>query len=455
MVPFFDLAVCALEKLPAFSKDSLWFKTYPVLPLWQKGKSLYLAMEDTANCEIVQAVQFHTGCQVFPVKVDSDRLQSLRNEMLDGAVKTIENIHDSAIDWVEDLLDKALRKGASDIHFEPYEKYYRVRFRLDGLLSETGIVPAEFAERIIARFKVMAHLDTAEKRIPQDGHFEWTHSSSDCRVSVCPVIHGEKVVIRLMNHLNIYEDWDEIGLNEKQKNLFIKALSQPQGMILVTGPTGSGKTMTLYTALNYLNYPEKNIVSVEDPVEMILPGVQQVNVNDKIGLTFSRVLRSLLRQDPDIIMVGEIRDPEAARIAVSAAQTGHLVLSTLHTNSALESINRLRNMDIEIFEIMDAVKLVVAQRLVRKLCRYCRIPDSAVFSVCRQGCKECFQGYKGRIGIFEVLPVSAELIGQIVSGSFSSERYPDASLWNSGLEKVNGGLTTLEEVERVAGSRER
>ncbi len=354
-----------------------------------------------------------------------------------------------ANDFVHYWLMQAIQKSASDIHFEPYENFYRMRFRLDGLLCEMATVPLSAAERLTACLKVMAHLDTSERRLPQDGRFQIENMQGeciDCRMSTCPTVNGEKIVVRLLQRSSLQLDIHQLGLNEQQKTIFLRALKQPQGMILVTGPTGSGKTVTLYTALTLLNQPEKNICTVEEPVEIKLPGINQVGVNLKAGLTFSKVLRAFLRQDPDVIMLGEIRDLETAQIAINAAQTGHLVLSTLHANGAVETLIRLLNLGIEPFQVADSVKLIIAQRLVRKICMHCQ----------GKFCEHCHLGYRGRAALFEVLPLTPEFISKISKENFNlnaltqyAQENGMMSLYEAGLEKVALGLTTEVEVKRV------
>jgi type IV pilus assembly protein PilB len=380
------------------------------------------------------------------------------------------------VKFVNQILIEAINKGASDIHFEPYEEVYRIRYRLDGLLATVATPPPGLASRISARIKVMANLDIAERRIPQDGRFKMklSHNHSvDFRVSTCPTIGGEKVVIRILDTDLTQLDISRLGLNALQKEQFFTALGKAQGMILVTGPTGSGKTVTLYTALSILNTEEKNIATAEDPVEIKIPGINQVNINPKAGLAFSKILRSLLRQDPDIIMVGEIRDLETAEIAIKAAQTGHLVLSTLHTNSAAETLTRLSNLGVPSFNIANSVSLLIAQRLARRLCDNCKVirknpPLNSMIELgfCEEdlktlqlyaatGCKQCTNGYCGRLGLFEVMPMS-KMMGQLImSGGNSFDILQQAqaekmlTIYQSGLEKIRQGLTTIEEVNRV------
>jgi type IV pilus assembly protein PilB len=359
------------------------------------------------------------------------------------------------IKFMNQILIEAIQKGASDIHFEPYENQYRIRYRQDGLLTEVAAFTLNLSNRISSRLKVMAKLDIAERRLPQDGRFQMKYQDQriDFRVSTCPTINGEKVVVRLLDtdltHLAI----DTLGLNPLQKECFLSHLQKPQGLILVTGPTGSGKTVTLYTALKILNTIDKNISTAEDPVEIKLPGINQVNINPKSGLEFSTILRSFLRQDPDILMIGEVRDLETAEIAINAAQTGHLVLSTLHTNNAAETLTRLSNLGVPACNMVNSLTLLVAQRLARRLCDYCKMRQGEAY--CAVGCQHCVNGYRGRIGLFEVIPVSKRMGQLIFSGGNSLDILKHAqsegfiSIYQSGLEKVKLGLTTFEEVKRV------
>lgn len=450
--PTIDLSESVLEDLPTQFIHAPWMQHYPVLPLKMHHKKLNVAIAEVATSELYQALQFHTGCDISWVHVRPEQLNALRKKIFSQDTLQQASATFSVKNFVDNLLQEAIEKKVSDMHFEPYEKSYRVRFRLDGLLVEMASAPLALHERVSAYLKVMAHLDTAERRLPQDGRFQSMGSDGngiDCRMSSCPTVNGEKIVIRLLHRSSMQRDIDSLGFNAEQKQLFFNALKQPQGMIFVTGPTGSGKTVTLYTALQYLNHPKRNISTIEEPVEIKLPGINQVGVNLKAGLTFSKAVRAFLRQDPDVIMVGEIRDVETAQIAVSAAQTGHLVLSTLHANGAVETITRMTHMGVPSFQIADSVRLIIAQRLARKLCVHCQSPG--------RGCPQCHQGYKGRIGLFELLPVTTEFCDQIVSGVDPVALYQSArqtgmmSLRESGLEKVALNLTTLEEIERVIG----
>lgn len=377
----------------------------------------------------------------------------------------------SVIKLVDKILFDAISANVSDIHFETYEHKYRIRYRQDGLLREVASPALHLSSQITSRVKVMANLDITERRLPQDGRFTLLANNQkiDFRISTCPTLTGEKIVIRLLNPHQRPLTIGALGLNKQQRRCLMEAIRKPQGMILVTGPTGSGKTVSLYAILNRLNTQEKNISTIEDPVEINLENINQVNVNPPIGLTFSKTLRALLRQDPDIIMVGEIRDFETAEIAIKAAQTGHLMLSTLHTNSAVAALTRLNNLGISAFNIGSSLNLIIAQRLVRRLCRHCKIPRDDLSSRNLQklnlssdyplfkpvGCPQCNQGYRGRIALFEVLPLTSSLNELILSGSHSLPILKQAqaagmqTLYQSGLEKIKQGITSLEEVKRV------
>ena len=381
----------------------------------------------------------------------------------------------SVVQLIDKLIIENIKKNASDIHFEPYEAYCRIRSRIDGILHEVTRVEPRLAPRLIARLKIMAGLDIAEKRIPQDVRYSFNlgkTKSVDLRVNSCPTLFGEKIVLRILNAANIKITIDQLGLSAQQQKLFLKTLNKTQGMILVTGPTGCGKTVTLYSALNSLNKVEKNISTVEDPIEIYLPGINQVNINSKIGLEFSTVLRAFLRQDPDIIMLGEIRDQETAKISIKAAQTGHLVLSTLHTNNTIEALIRLHNMGVATFNLATSVNLIVAQRLVRCLCTQCKIavkfnrntlleqgfkanelPTLKLYQA--TGCEKCTTGYHGRTAIFELLPITAELRNAMLSNHHLSLIYQSTNIvdWvdlrQASLNKVRQGITSLEEINRV------
>ncbi|MGC1181912.1 type IV-A pilus assembly ATPase PilB, partial [Legionella sp.] len=461
--------------------------------------SLYVATDDPSKQASLKEIQFHTGLNTYPIVVETDKLTTLidrlftlkENQSLSEYINEVTNFDDITnnevteydiskdapiVKFVNKILLDAIKQRASDIHFEPFVKEYRIRYRQDSILHEVANPPISLSKRITARIKVMSNLDISERRVPQDGRFKMQISKSrsiDFRISTCPTVGGEKVAIRILDPDTAKLSIDTLGLNPIQKEHFIHAIARPQGMILVTGPTGSGKTVSLYAALNMLNTKEVNISTAEDPVESIVTGINQVNINPKTGLTFSSVLRSFLRQDPDIIMVGEIRDLETAEIAIKAAQTGHLVLSTLHTNSAAETLNRLVNMGIPTFNIASSITLIMAQRLVRKLCVHCRELDKdftkqdllglgfnetdleKIQLYKAAGCPKCIKGYHGRIGLFEVLPMSNTLRELIMSGGNSLEILKIAqaegmsTVYQSGLEKVKQGITTLKEVSRV------
>lgn len=377
----------------------------------------------------------------------------------------------SIIKFIDQILNDAIAKHASDVHFEPYEECCRIRFRIDGLLYEITKTEKLLGPRFSARLKIMANLDIAEKRLPQDGRFTLklaTKQNQDCRLSICPTMFGEKLVVRILNPINTSLNIEHLGFNEKEQQLFCKHIQTPQGLILVTGPTGSGKTITLYTALNILNQPTKNISTIEDPVEINLHGINQVEVNHKTGLGFAKTLRTFLRQDPDIIMIGEIRDLETAEIAIKAAHTGHLVLATLHTNSALASLTRLLNIGVPAFNLATAISLIVAQRLVRKLCVHCKQPqvlpkaalaennlEENTIPYTARGCEHCNQGYYERMAVFEMLPITAtisELIMQHCDLGTIEKRMRMLNiptLRAAALNKVQAGITSLEEVNRV------
>lgn len=392
--------------------------------------------------------------------------------MLIKSLDVTTSVDESIVQLVDRLLIDAVQKKASDIHFEMYDEVYRIRYRQDGLLYEIAQLPIALAQRIVARLKVMSQLNVAERRIPQDGRFRFFLAEKkpmDFRISTCPTTHGEKVVLRILDPASADIDIDSLGFEPFQRELFLRSIQKSQGMVLVTGPTGSGKTMSLYSALKILNTTEKNIFTVEDPVEIHLFGINQVHVNTKIGLYFSTVLRAFLRQDPDVIMVGEMRDAETAEIAIKAAQTGHLVLSTLHTNSAIETITRLRYLGVASYHIATSVSLIVAQRLVRKLCAACKVPahlpEDALINIglkehelcdvilyAPNGCAECVAGYRGRTAIYEILPVTEPIARAIVTEedvAFLARKMGMQSLYVSGLHKVKQGMTSLEEIKRV------
>ena len=498
-VPLFDLNSMDLELAVSVKVDSKLVRQHHTLPLFKRGNRLFVAVSDPTNLRALDEIKFHVGLNTEAVLVEEDKLTKTIDKVLGGAAGGLgdldgtDGLENVAIGGEEEPLDTtevddtpvvrfvnkvlldAINKGASDIHFEPYEKSYRVRFRQDGILREVAAPPVALAGRLAARLKVMSRLDISERRVPQDGRMKMTLSknrSIDFRVSSCPTLFGEKIVLRILDPASAQLGIDALGYEEPQKKLFMDAIHQPYGMVLVTGPTGSGKTVSLYTALNILNTQDRNISTAEDPVEINLPGINQVHVNPRAGLTFAKALKAFLRQDPDVIMVGEIRDLETAEIAIKAAQTGHMVLSTLHTNDAPQTLNRLVNMGVAPFNIASAVSLVIAQRLARRLCNHCKklhtIPHEAMLKegfpeqelrniklYSPGGCDQCTDGYRGRVGIYQVMPVSEEMGRIIMEGGNSLQLTDQAKkegvldLRESGLRKVMQGVTSLEEVNRV------
>jgi len=515
-VPLLDLDAIDVDLDTVRSVDQKLLNKHRVIPLILRGKRLFLGVADPTDLQAIDEIKFQTGLRVDPVVVEQDKLEERVAKALE-AVDTrmtafddedfddLDNLEvssgiedeqdDISRDEIEDapvvrfvnkvLLD-AIKRGASDIHFEPYEKYFRVRTRQDGVLKEIAQPPAGLAGKVCARLKVMSRLDIAERRVPQDGRMKMRLSKNraiDFRVNTCPTLFGEKIVLRILDPASAKLGIDALGYeeqqkelylkHEQQKELYLKHLNKPYGMILVTGPTGSGKTVSLYTGLNILNTEDRNISTAEDPAEINLPGINQVNVNPKVGLTFASALKAFLRQDPDVIMVGEIRDLETAEIAIKAAQTGHLVLSTLHTNDAPKTLTRLVDMGVKPYAIASSVSLIIAQRLARRLCDNCKeqkdIPDAALLKegfteeeVAKGitifgpvGCNQCTDGYKGRLGIFQVMEVS-ETIGRIImdegNAMMIAEQAAEEGVWDlrrAGLQKVINGLTGLEEINRV------
>ncbi len=485
--------------IPEQEKNEKLVRKHHVLPIFKRHRTLFLAVIDPTDMQPVEDFEFSTGLHTELVVVEFDKLHKLIDRVFDhkagdsfsdtdwdlsalGVADTEDEDSIGAeaedqpiITFINKMLHDAIRKGASDLHFEPYEKSYRIRFRIDGILHEVASPPVALAMRLSARLKVMSRLDIAEKRVPQDGRIKLRLSqkkSIDFRVSSLPTLWGEKIVMRILDSDSAMLGIDILGYEAEQKQLYLNALAQPQGMILVTGPTGSGKTVSLYTGLNILNTEQTNISTAEDPVEINLPGINQVQVNPKAGLTFPMALKSFLRQDPDVIMVGEIRDLETAEIAIKAAQTGHLVLSTLHTNSAPETLTRLLNMGVPAYNVASSVTLIIAQRLARRLCNHCKVPEELPDTeLLRQGfrpeqlaglklfkpvgCDYCTGGYKGRVGIYEVMPISAAIAQKIMQGANSLDIAQQAqlekinNLRQSGLLKAASGLTSLAEVNRV------
>jgi type IV pilus assembly protein PilB len=508
-IPLYDLEVHDLSFCPKDKIKKKLIQKHQVLPLYARGNRLFLAQSDPNNHQALTEVRFQTGASVETVLVEHDKLQAAIDKFLNAqeddigsSLDTMEDVHlddldieaiddeDTSTDDVSDaddapivrfinkLMIDAIKQGCSDIHFEPYEKTYRVRFRTDGILKEVTKPPANLAPRLAARLKVMAQLDISERRIPQDGRIKLRLSKNraiDFRVNTLPTQFGEKIVLRILDPTSAQVGIESLGYEEDQKAAYLETLHQPQGMILVTGPTGSGKTVSLYTGLNVLNTTERNISTAEDPVEINMPGINQVQIRERVGLTFPEALRAFLRQDPDVIMVGEIRDIETAGIAIKAAQTGHMVLSTLHTNSAPETLTRLLNMGVPAFNVATSVSLIIAQRLARRLCIHCKlrtndipektlkeegfeeidIPLDQIQLYHPQGCPKCTNGYKGRIGIYEVLKVTPSISRIIMEGGNSLEIASKAAeegfrnLRQSALSRTAEGITSLEEANRV------
>jgi type IV pilus assembly protein PilB len=500
--PLLDLDAIDLADLPLSLVDINLVSKHRALPLFRRGSRLYLGVSDPTNHRALDEIRFNTGLATSAVVVEEAKLaiaieraieaQDARlSDIMETDLENLDigadeggagddsdlNIEDAPIvRYINKVLVQAIRGGASDIHFEPYEKVYRVRFRQDGLLNEIANPPVKIAARLAARLKVMARMNIAERRVPQDGRTKLKITSNreiDFRVNTLPTLYGEKIVLRILDASSSFVGIDSLGFEPEQKATFLSLIQKPYGMILVTGPTGSGKTVTLYTALDILNRPEVNISTVEDPVEIQMLGINQVNMNVKTGLTFAQALRAFLRQDPDVIMVGEIRDLDTAEIAVKAAQTGHMMLSTLHTNDAPQSLTRLANMGIPAYNIASSVLLIMAQRLARKLCPHCKELEELPREVLLEegfsteditagleifravGCHRCTNGYRGRVGIFQVMPVSEE-IGRIILEGGNARQIAEqsrlegvADLRESGLRKVKAGITSLEEINRV------
>lgn len=502
-VPVMDLNSLNLENQPQKLVDEKIIRKHSALPLFKRGTRLFVAVSDPTNIQALDEIRFHTGMNTDAILVEDDKLRAAIEKYLDTADSAMDGMDDADLDSLEveegggkdpdddersdaedapivkycnKMLLDAIKGGSSDIHFEPYEKSYRVRFRTDGILHEISKPNVALANKIAARLKVMSKMDISERRVPQDGRIKMKLSKNkaiDFRVNTLPTLWGEKVVLRILDPSSAKMGIDALGYEEVQKKMYMDALEQPQGMILVTGPTGSGKTVSLYTGLNILNTPEINISTAEDPVEINLEGINQVNVNPKVGLTFADALRSFLRQDPDVVMVGEIRDLETASIAIKAAQTGHMVMSTLHTNSAPETLTRLQNMGVPSFNIATSVSLIIAQRLGRRLCSACKqekkVPKEVLleegFTEAQvntgftlygpKGCEKCTGGYKGRVGIYEVMKVTPEIAELIMKEASSieiakaSQRAGFNNLRQSALLKVMQGLTSLEEANRT------
>ncbi|KZZ61691.1 type IV-A pilus assembly ATPase PilB [Oleiphilus sp. HI0125] len=500
-VPVLDLGAFLKESFPEKLVDEKLIRKHRALPLYVRGNRLFIAVSDPTNVNAVDEIKFHTGMSVDSVLVEDDKLSSAIDSYLESQDDSMGDLDDEDLDidldegqeqeedntsadtddapivkYVNKMLLDAIKKGSSDLHFEPYEKSYRVRYRTDGILHEVSRPSIKLAPKIAARLKVMSQMDISERRIPQDGRIKMKLSKTkaiDFRVNTLPTLWGEKIVLRILDPSSAKMGIDALGYEDVQKDMYMEALHQPQGMILVTGPTGSGKTVSLYTGLNILNTPERNISTAEDPVEINLEGINQVNVNAKVGLNFSEALRSFLRQDPDIVMVGEIRDLETASIAIKAAQTGHMVMSTLHTNSAPETLTRMLNMGVPAFNIATSVSLIIAQRLARRLCSNCKEPldvpretlleegfteaqiDEGITIYQPKGCDKCNNGYKGRVGIYEVVKITPKISQLIMSEADSltiakaAEEEGFNDLRKSALLKAIEGVTSLEEVQRV------
>ena len=502
-VPLLDIDAIDIEMDCLRIVDQKLLSKHRVLPLLQRGQRLFLGIADPTNLQAIDDVKFQTSLRVDPVVVEQAKLEERITRALEAMDTSMSSLDDDDFDlenldvtggddapeedtsdiedapvvrFVNKVLLDAIKRGASDIHFEPYEKIFRVRTRLDGVLAEVATPPVALANKVCARLKVMSRMDIAERRVPQDGRIKMRLSKNraiDFRVNSCPTLYGEKIVLRILDPSSAKIGIDALGYEEDQKKMYLKYLAKPYGMILVTGPTGSGKTVSLYTGLGILNTVDRNISTAEDPAEINMPGVNQVNVNPKVGLTFASSLKAFLRQDPDIIMVGEIRDLETAEIAIKAAQTGHLVLSTLHTNDAPRTLSRLVDMGVKPYAIATSVSLIIAQRLARRLCDNCKevrdVPQEALekegFTAADieagltifgpVGCKSCNEGYKGRLGIFQVMEVS-ETMGRIIMEGGNAMQIADQAanegvidLRRAGLNKVMEGLTSLEEINRV------
>ncbi len=506
--PVFDLDALSRDAIPQKLVDDKLIRKHHILPIAKRGNRLFLAVTDPTDLHALDEIKFNTGTNTEAVLVEADKLRVAIEKYLNAQEETLgdalggldedfDDLNIEAVDqtarpeeaggeadeapivkYINKVLLDAIKGGASDIHFEPYEKSYRIRFRTDGVLHEVSRPPVNLAIRMAARLKVMSQMDISERRLPQDGRIKLKVSKTraiDFRVNTLPTLFGEKIVLRILDPSSAKLGIDALGYEDEQKKLYLDALAQSQGMILVTGPTGSGKTVSLYTGLNILNTSEVNISTAEDPVEINLEGINQVQMNTRVGLTFAEALRSFLRQDPDVIMVGEIRDLETAEIAIKAAQTGHLVLSTLHTNSAPETLTRLLNMGVPAFNVATSVSLIIAQRLARRLCTNCRkpaidipedilkqegfdeigIPRSEFQLFHPAGCEKCNGGYKGRVGVYEVVRITPLIANLIMEGGNSlqiARAAKDAGFNNlriSALRKVAMGLTSLEEANRV------
>ena len=503
-IPLFDLDALSDDAIPQDQIEMKLVEKHSVLPLYHHGKHLYVGVLDPTNKSALDEIKFYSGLRTIPLQIELGALEnkiayleesnneSLEDFLGDDDIELaldedddgLENNdtdfgHDDApiVKYVNKLLVDAINQGASDIHIEPFEKELRVRFRVDGILHKAASQPVQLAPRIAARIKILSKLDIAERRAPQDARAKLKickNKAFDFLVNTLPTVYGEKVVMRILDSSAANLDLTTLGFTETQLEAYEDVIKRPYGMVLITGPTGSGKTVTLYSALNKLNDPSKNISTVEDPVEIQLSGITQVNINEKANLHFADALRAFLRQDPDIIMLGEIRDLETAEIAIKASQTGHMVLSTLHTNDAPSTLTRLLNMGIPAFNVASAVNLIVAQRLCRKLCTLCKEPANypdkvlleagfnkaelkklSIFQANTEGCTNCTEGYKGRSGVFQVMPISETIKTLIMEGCTEQDIERTAKtegildLRDSGLHKIREGITSLEEIERV------
>ena len=503
--PLFDLDALNVDVVPKDLVDEKIVRKFSALPLFKRGQRLFVALSDPTRVDAIDAIAFNSRLSIETIVVEEDKLKKRIESIYTDTMQSFDSFSDSdlnvgfedgnednddgetqlndgvdeapVVKFVNKMLVDAIRMGASDLHFEPYEKSFRVRFRVDGVMQKMANPPVQLANKIAARLKVMSQMDISERRVPQDGRIKLKLSKNkaiDFRVNSLPTLFGEKIVLRILDPSSAMLGIDALGYEPDQQEMFLEALHKPQGMLLITGPTGSGKTVSLYTGINILNTGATNISTAEDPVEINLEGINQVNVNSKVGLTFANALKSFLRQDPDIVMVGEIRDLETAEIAIKAAQTGHMVLSTLHTNSAPETLTRLRNMGVASFNIATSVNLVIAQRLARRLCKNCKKPinvprqslleigftdtdldnaDNIIYEPV--GCNECREGYKGRVGIYEVMKVSPD-ISRIIMEDGNAIDIKDAAIKNgfrdlrrSGILKVLQGVTSIQEMMRV------
>ena len=503
--PLFDLDALNVDVIPKDLVDEKIVRKFNALPLFKRGQRLFVALSDPTRVDAIDAIAFNSRLSIETIVVEENKLKKRIESAYADTMQSFDSFSDSdlnvgfedgdedkendetklndgvdeapVVKFVNKMLVDAIRMGASDLHFEPYEKSFRVRFRVDGVMQKMANPPVQLANKIAARLKVMSQMDISERRVPQDGRIKLKISKNkaiDFRVNSLPTLFGEKLVLRILDPSSAMLGIDALGYEPDQQEMFLEALHKPQGMLLITGPTGSGKTVSLYTGINILNTGATNISTAEDPVEINLEGINQVNVNAKVGLTFANALKSFLRQDPDIVMVGEIRDLETAEIAIKAAQTGHMVLSTLHTNSAPETLTRLRNMGVASFNIATSVNLVIAQRLARRLCKNCKKPiniprqslleigftdadldntDNVIYEPV--GCNECREGYKGRVGIYEVMKVSPD-ISRIIMEDGNAIDIKDAAIKNgfrdlrrSGILKVLQGVTSIQEMMRV------